>query len=158
MPIAPHVRPHSTNDRDWEIADAAMKELDVAHLGGRFVTDVSGGERQRAVIARALAQQPQMLLLDEPTAFLDLHHQLDIAKVLRRLNRERDLTVVLVSHDVNLVSQYCDTILLLHQGCLVKEGSPESVIREDVLQAVYGCQVLVDRHPQSGLPRVSLPM
>ena len=149
---------HWEDREDREIAAAAMQELDVQHLGNRFVTDVSGGERQRAVMARALAQQPQVLLLDEPTAFLDLHHQLDIAKIFRRLNRERGLTVVLVSHDVNLVSQYCDTILLLHQGRIVKEGSPEAVIREEVLQDVYGCPVLVDRHPQSGLPRVSLPV
>lgn len=149
---------HWEDRKDREIADAAMNELDVGHLGSRFVTDVSGGERQRAVIARALAQEPQVLLLDEPTAFLDLHHQLEIARILRRLNRERGLTVVLVSHDVNLVSQYCDTILLLHQGGIVKEGSPDSVILEEVLRTVYGCPVLVDRHPQSGLPRVSLPM
>lgn len=149
---------HWEDREDREIATAAMQELDVQHLGNRFVTDVSGGERQRAVIARALAQQPQVLLLDEPTAFLDLHHQLDIAKILRRLNRERGLTVVLVSHDVNLVSQYCDTILLLHQGRIIQEGAPGAVIREEVLQEVYGCSVLVDRHPQSGLPRVSLPV
>jgi len=149
---------HWEDREDREIASAAMQDLDVWHLGGRLVSDVSGGERQRAVIARALTQQPQVLLLDEPTAFLDLHHQVDIAKILRRLNRERGLTVVLVSHDVNLVSQYCDRIVLLNQGRIVQEGSPQSVIQEDVLQAVYGCSVLVDRHPQSGLPRVSLPV
>lgn len=149
---------HWEDREDREIAAAAMEELDVLHLSSRLVSDVSGGERQRAVIARALAQQPQVLLLDEPTAFLDLHHQLDIAKILRRLNQERGLTVVLVSHDVNLASQYCDAIVLLHEGRIVKEGSPESVIREDVLHEVYGCPVLVDRHPQSGLPRVTLPV
>lgn len=149
---------HWEDREDREIASAAMEELDVLHLSSRLVSDVSGGERQRAVIARALAQQPRVLLLDEPTAFLDLHHQLDIAKILRRLNRERGLTVVLVSHDVNLASQYCDVIVLLHNGRIVKEGAPESVVREDVLHEVYGCPVLVDRHPQSGLPRVTLPV
>ncbi|MGD9849732.1 MAG: ABC transporter ATP-binding protein [Nitrospirales bacterium] len=149
---------HWEDREDREIAATAMEELDVLHLSSRLVSDVSGGERQRAVIARALAQQPQVLLLDEPTAFLDLHHQLDIAKILRRLNQERGLTVVLVSHDVNLASQYCDAIVLLHEGRIVKEGPPDSVIREDVLCDVYGCPVLVDRHPQSGLPRVTLPV
>ena len=149
---------HWEDQEDREIASAAMHELNVWHLASRLVSDVSGGERQRAVIARALAQQPRVLLLDEPTAFLDLHHQVDIATILRRLNREGGLTVVLVSHDVNLASQYCDRIFLLNRGKIVQEGSPESVIREEVLQRVYGCSVLVDRHPQTGLPRVSLPV
>ena len=132
--------------------------MDVAHLAHRLVNEVSGGERQRAVIARALVQEPQILLLDEPTAFLDLHHQLDIARVIRRLNREQGLTVILVSHDVNLASQYCDQVMLFHQGHLAAMGTPQEVIRAKILERVYGCGVLVDRHPQSGLPRVSLPI
>lgn len=148
---------HWEDSRDWAIAQHAMEELDVAHLGNRLVTEVSGGERQRAVIARALVQEPKILLLDEPTAFLDLHHQLDIARIIKRLNRERGLTVVLVSHDLNLASQYCDQVLLLKHGCLAAMGSPQTVIKPEVIEAVYGCSVLVDRHPQSGLPRVSLP-
>ncbi|MCA9499739.1 MAG: ABC transporter ATP-binding protein [Nitrospira sp.] len=149
---------HWEDSEDWRIAHQAMEELDVTHLGSRLVTDVSGGERQRAVIARALTQEPQVLLLDEPTAFLDLHHQLDIARILRRLNRERGLTVILVSHDLNLASQYCDRLMLLHHGEIVEIGSPREVLRPDLLESVYGCQVLVDGHPQSGLPRVSLPV
>ncbi|GJL57249.1 MAG: hypothetical protein NPIRA03_01060 [Nitrospirales bacterium] len=149
---------HWEDSDDSQIAQQAMDDLDVTHLGSRLVTDVSGGERQRAVIARALTQEPQILLLDEPTAFLDLHHQLDIARILRRLNRERGLTVVLVSHDLNLASQYCDRLMLLNHGQIVEVGSPLEVLRPDLLELVYGCQVLVDGHPQSGLPRVSLPM
>jgi len=149
---------HWEDADDWRIAHEAMEDLDVTHLGARLVTDVSGGERQRAVIARALTQQPQVLLLDEPTAFLDLHHQLDIARILRRLNRERGLTVILVSHDLNLASQYCDQLMLLHHGRIVEVGSPQDILRPDLLESVYGCQVLVDPHPQSGLPRVSLPV
>ena len=144
--------------RDRTVAMQAMRDLDVAHLGARLITNVSGGERQRAVIARALSQEPEVLLLDEPTAFLDLHHQLDIARVMRRLNRERGLTVVLVSHDLNLASQYCDRLLLLREGEIVTVGSPEEVIARESLEAVYGCSVLVDRHPQSGRPRVTLPV
>ncbi len=149
---------HWEDSEDLTIAGRAMQDLDVAHLADRLITDVSGGERQRAIIARALAQDPQVLLLDEPTAFLDLHHQLDIARILRRLNQDRGLTVVIVSHDLNLASQYCDQLLLLNHGQIVKKGTPETVIRADVLEQVYGCAVLVDRHPQSGMPRVSLPM
>jgi len=149
---------HWEDSQDWAVAQKAMEELDVAHLGNRLVTEVSGGERQRAVIARALVQEPQILLLDEPTAFLDLHHQLDIARIIKRLNRDRGLTVVLVSHDLNLASQYCDQVLLLKHGRLAAMGSPQTVIKPEVIEAVYGCSVLVDQHPQSGLPRVSLPI
>jgi iron complex transport system ATP-binding protein len=149
---------HWEDSQDWAVVQNAMDELDVAHLGDRLVTEVSGGERQRAVIARALVQEPQILLLDEPTAFLDLHHQLDIARIIKRLNRERGLTVILVSHDLNLASQYCDQVLILNHGRLAAMGSPQTVITPEVIEAVYGCSVLVDRHPQSGLPRVSLPV
>jgi iron complex transport system ATP-binding protein len=142
---------------DIRLAEEAMSETDVTHLAGRLVGDVSGGERQRAIIARALTQQPRILLLDEPTAFLDLHHQLDICRILRRLNEERALTIVLVSHDLNLASQYCDRLLLLNGGRIARHGTPDEVICADVLEEVYGCQVLVDAHPQSGLPRVTLP-
>lgn len=146
------------SSQDRAVALQAMSDLDVSHLGGRLITNVSGGERQRAVIARALTQEPDVLLLDEPTAFLDLHHQLEIARILRRLNRERGLTVVLVSHDLNLASQYCDRVLLLREGEIVTMGSPEEVIAGESLERVYGCPVLVDRHPQSGMPRVTLPV
>lgn len=160
--------PHRPRDRwaggfGWEsredlaIAEQAMMTMDVAHLAQRAVTDLSGGERQRAMIARALAQTPTLLLLDEPTAFLDLHHQVAIGSVVRRLKEERGLTVILVSHDLNLVSQYCDRLLLLDQGRVMRLGGPDEVIEPDVLETVYRCRVLVDRHPVSGLPRVTLP-
>jgi len=145
-------------EEDIAIGNQAMQDLDVQHLGARLITNVSGGERQRAIIARALTQEPEVLLLDEPTAFLDLHHQLDIARILRRLNQERGLTVVLVSHDLNLASQYCDRILLLQSGRIAQIGTPEEVIRRDVLESVYQCPVLIDQHPQSGMPRVTLPV
>jgi ABC-type cobalamin/Fe3+-siderophores transport system ATPase subunit len=142
---------------DVKVAREAMDELDVGHLARRSIYEVSGGERQRAIIARALAQEPRVLLLDEPTAFLDLNHQLDICRILRRLNQERGLTVVLVSHDLNLASQYCDRLLMLSEGRVVRIGSPEEVIRPELLEKVYRCEVLVDRHPTTGLPRVTLP-
>jgi iron complex transport system ATP-binding protein len=142
---------------DVKIAEEAMLEMDVAHLAARSICEVSGGERQRAIIARALAQQPLVLLLDEPTAFLDLNHQVDICRILRRLNQERGLTVVLVSHDLNLASQYCNRLLMLSEGRISRIGSPDEVIRPEILEAVYRCEVLVDRHPITGLPRVTLP-
>ncbi len=141
---------------DVRRAAEAMRDMDVDGMADRLLSEVSGGERQRAVMARALTQEPDALLLDEPTAFLDLRHQLDIARNLRRLNRERGVTVVMVSHDVNLASQCCDELLLLHRGEIARQGRPADVIRPDILEMVYRCEVIVDEHPRSHAPRVAL--
>lgn len=145
------------NADDLAVARQVMECMDITHLANRVITNLSGGERQRCLIARALAQVPQVLLLDEPTAFLDLQHQIEICAILRRLNVEQGLTVVLVSHDLNLASQCCDRILMLKEGQLFRVGVPDEVINRDLIRAVYGCEVLVDRHPESGTPRVTLP-
>ena len=142
---------------DVRAAEQALEAMDILHLAERAIGDVSGGERQRAFIARALAQAPRILLLDEPTVFLDLRHQVDICAIMRRLNREQGLTVVWVSHDLNLAGQYCDRLLLLQDGALVRLGAPSAVLQPEVIESVYRCPVLVDRHPASGAPRVTLP-
>jgi iron complex transport system ATP-binding protein len=98
------------------------------------------------------------LLLDEPTAFLDINHQIEICSLVARLRAERRLTVVLVSHDLNVASQYCDRVLMLKEGKLYRIGSPDETIRPDVLRMLYGCDVVVDAHPQTGRPRVTMPM
>lgn len=160
----PH-RPHDRwsegfgweNKEDLAVAQQAMATMDIAHLARRSVTDLSGGERQRTVIARALTQASKVILLDEPTAFLDLQHQIDICAVLRRLKEECGLTVVLVSHDLNVASQYCDRVLMLKGGAIFCVGRPQVVMRVEVLREVYGCDVLIDPHPESGLPRITLP-
>lgn len=144
-------------EEDLRAAEQAMEAMEILPLANRAVGDVSGGERQRAVIARALAQEPRILLLDEPTVFLDLRHQLDICAIVRRLNREQGLTVVWVSHDLNLAAQHCDRLLLLQDGALARVGTPSAVLQPDVIESVYRCPVLVDRHPVSGAPRVTLP-
>ena len=142
---------------DVRVAGQAMGAMEILHLADRMISDVSGGERQRAFIARALTQAPRVLLLDEPTVFLDLRHQVDICAILRRLNREQGLTVVLVSHDLNLASQSCDRLLLLEEGSLIRLGVPSAVLQPEVIESVYRCPVLIDRHPASGVPRVTLP-
>jgi iron complex transport system ATP-binding protein len=145
------------SEHDLRQAHLAMVETDVVALAGRLVSDLSGGERQRVMIARALAQEPAILLLDEPMAFLDINHQIEICALISRLQRERQLTVVLVSHDLNVASQSCDRVMMLKDGRIVQIGSPMETITPESLRAVYGCDVVVDAHPSSGRPRVTMP-
>jgi iron complex transport system ATP-binding protein len=142
---------------DLAVAEEAMAQTDVTHMANRMVETLSAGERQRVLLARALAQVPRVLMLDEPTAHLDLNHQLEVCRILHRVHEQLQMTVLLVSHDINLASQYCDRILVMKQGAVVCFGPPQDVIHSRVLTEVYGCQVLVDAHPDTGLPRVSLP-
>jgi iron complex transport system ATP-binding protein len=145
------------SSQDYAAAERAMAELNVLHFAQHAIGELSGGERHRALIARALAQEPEVLLLDEPTAFLDLNYQLEFSRILHRLVRERGLTIVLVSHDLNLAGQYCDRLLLLDRGKPVALDHPRTVLHPDLLEPVYGCRILIDCHPETGLPRVSLP-
>ena len=142
---------------DLRIARAVLQVMDLEPLVDRTFQELSGGERQRTIIARALAQQAPILLLDEPTAFLDIKHQLEIYATLKRLNQDRGVTIVVVSHDLNLASQYCQRLLLLHEGRGFCTGSPAEVLTAENLGIVYGCEVLIDQHPEAGTPRITLP-
>ena len=141
---------------DLAAAHRAMVEADVVDLADRLMSELSGGERQRVIIARALAQEPRILLLDEPTAFLDLNHQIELCSLIQRLAKDRGLTVVLVSHDLNVACLLCDRVLMVKDGRMYAHGTPAETIRPEVLRAVYGCDVVVDAHPQTGVPRVTL--
>jgi iron complex transport system ATP-binding protein len=141
-------------ERDRAIASTAMERTDVLHLAGRPFRALSGGERQRAVLARALAQEPRVLLLDEPTAHLDLRHQIALYEILARLNSETGLTLVLASHDINLATRYSGRVVLLHEGRVAADGPPESVLDPATLGAVYGVRVDVRRDPSTGRPVV----
>jgi iron complex transport system ATP-binding protein len=142
--------------RDRAAAERAMRDLGVAALASEPLDRLSGGERQRALLARAVCQEPRVLVLDEPTAHLDLRHQAECVGLLRRLNREAGLTVVLVSHDLSLAGQVADRLLLLREGRLAGLGPPDAVLEERLLAAVYGCPVVVDKHPVSGRPVVQV--
>jgi iron complex transport system ATP-binding protein len=139
---------------DLARAREAMALAGVLELAGHPVDALAGGERQRALLARALAQEPRVLLLDEPTSHLDLRHQRHLLGLLRRLNRERGMTVVFVSHDLNFAADLADRLLLLSGGRAVRLGAPREVLDESVLEAAYGCPVWVERLPSSGRPVV----
>jgi len=141
---------------DVAIARAAMAATGVADLADTPVGTLSGGERQRVVLARALAQRPRVLILDEPTAHLDLRYQVECVALLRRVNREQGTTIVLVSHDLNLASELCDRLLLLADGRIARVGTPAEVLDETLLAQVYGCAVSVEKSAVSGRPVVQM--
>ncbi|MBI2618620.1 MAG: ABC transporter ATP-binding protein [Ignavibacteriales bacterium] len=148
--------------QDIDLCHEALALTDITHLAAKPVTAISGGERQRVLIARAFAQQPTVLLLDEPNAHLDLSHQLDIFQILHRQHRERKLTVLCVSHDLNLAAAFSTRVLMLMESVpglgntIVAQGAPEEVLTEEMVQRVFRTTVLVDRHPLTARPRISL--
>jgi iron complex transport system ATP-binding protein len=139
---------------DLEHAREAMQATGVLALADERLDRLSGGERQRVMLARAVAQRARLLVLDEPTAHLDLKHQADCVGLLRRLNREAGLGIVLVSHDLDLAAELCDRLLLMSCGLAVRTGAPDAVLDESTLEHVYGCPVVVDKHPITGRPTV----
>jgi iron complex transport system ATP-binding protein len=157
MGRAPYLgRLEAESERDLAIARQAMEETDCWELAQRPITQLSGGEKQRVVVARALAQQPEILLLDEPTAALDINHQVEILDIVARLNRTDSVTTLVVMHDLNLASQYCDYLVVLKAGKVFAVGTPEEVISAPVISAVYGTDVVVAPHPRSGRPQIVL--
>jgi iron complex transport system ATP-binding protein len=152
----PYLRRYqSETDEDYRVALDAMEVTDTAHLKDRGINEVSGGEKQRVVMARALAQKPRLLLLDEPTAHLDIDHEVEVFDLLKRLNRE-GLTILVVSHDVNVAAEYCERIVLMVSGRIVARGTPEEVIKYDTLHQVYGARIVVGENPETGAPHVLL--
>ncbi len=143
-------------EQDIAVARGALEVTHCLGLADRLIHELSGGEKQRVLIARALAQEPQAILLDEPTSFLDLKFKREIFQLIGRLSREKDLGVVVVSHDIDLVSQYCSRILMLKDGTVFKVGEPHQVITAPNIEAVFDCPAQVDRHPVTGRPRVSV--
>lgn len=143
---------------DLDEAARAIAAVGLEALARRPLDQLSGGEQQRVWIARALCQQPRLMLLDEPTAALDMGHQLQIMRLLARLRRERGMTVVMVSHDLNLAAMFATRMLLIHGGRAVCSGTPKEVLQPAHIRTAYGCEVLVDRHPQGDFPRLTLPV
>jgi iron complex transport system ATP-binding protein len=144
----------TANDRraiEWALSAAGVQDL-----ADRFVDELSGGERQRVILARALAQQPRLLLLDEPTANLDLHHQVALLELVRGLSRDQGLAVLAAVHDLQLAALYCDRVALLSGGEIVSQGAPEAVLTARLLHEAFGQQVVLSAHPTHGVPLVAL--
>lgn len=142
--------------RDREAIEWALLMTGLEPLADRSLDTLSGGERQRAWIALAIAQQTQVLLLDEPTTFLDIRHQLEVLALVRRLNREREITVGWVLHDLNQAATYSDHLVMLKAGQVVTAGPPSQVMTPETIQAVFGIEVVIVNHPRHGLP-ICLP-
>jgi iron complex transport system ATP-binding protein len=144
------------SDRDIQLAEEAMAFTGVEALADRKMDQLSGGERQRAFIARAICQEPQIILLDEPTAALDLSHQVRIMDLMEKLRMEKGLTIVMVSHDINLAAMYGNRLMLLKKGQIVRIGLPGEVLTFKTLEEAYECPLLVDESPLGNFQRVTL--
>ena len=142
-------------DDDVVISQNALAQVGAEHLGDRWMDQISGGEKQRVILARALAQQPLLLLLDEPTLHLDIGAQVDLLETLRRLALENRYTVVIVTHELNLVGEYADQVVLLQKGKCLRVGSPATVYQRDLLEQVFQIRLTVEM-ASNGRPRVNV--
>lgn len=149
----PHRRPLvATGKADRDAVDWSIRATQLEGLRNHAVDALSGGQRQRAWIALALAQDTGILLLDEPTTFLDLSHQLEVLELCAELNRDQGKTIVMVLHDLNLAAEYCDHLFVIRDGHVFTQGSPEEIVTSEMIREVFHVSAEVIRHPTSGRP------
>ncbi len=153
----PYLRPFEpATSIDLDAVEHALDSADLTQLRKRPVNMLSSGERQRVVIARALCQEPKILILDEPTSHLDLNHQIKIMNLLQKLNKQGK-SIVIANHDLNLAGLFCQNLVLMHQGTIYAKGAPTDLITKEILREVYGAQVKIIRHPNRDVPQILLP-
>ncbi|KXB06561.1 hypothetical protein AKJ52_02060 [candidate division MSBL1 archaeon SCGC-AAA382C18] len=150
MGRTPHLGPLEMEDgEDMTIVKEAMEMTDTWELADRSFTELSGGEKQRVIIAKALAQEPSVLLLDEPINHLDINNQLEVLALIKSLSEKGEKTVISTFHDLNIAARYCDSLILLHDKNIHAQGSPEEVLSEENIKEVYGTDVAVRRRPET---------
>lgn len=142
--------------KDEKIADHYLYLTGISELKDKLFLEISGGERQLAQIARALTQEPEVLLLDEPTSHLDIKHQVEILDLIRRFNKDLGITIVMVMHDLNLAAEYCGRLLMMNNGKAARLGTPEEVLTYQQIEEVYQTVVIVRNNPLSLKPYVFL--
>ena len=155
--------PHSkwgTLDKDLDIVYDTLRMLGISHLAMRPFNELSAGQHQKVMLARGLVQEPEILLLDEPTSNLDVRHQLDVTKMLKRLSREKNILILMISHDINIAAKYSDRIILMHKGSVFDMGEPNKVITAENLRTVYGvtAEITKDDDAPHVILKDALPM
>ena len=143
--------------QDAEICEAVMDELDLHQYADTLISQLSGGERQRVSIARALAQQTDIILMDEAFANLDINHQIELMQILYRIHKSRRKCIVMISHNINLAAEFCQRIIMLRDGSVLADGTPDDVIQTRNLRALYDTPLTILPHPTSGRPVVIYP-
>ena len=155
----PHAK-WNTLDHDLDVVYDTLRMLGISHLAMRQFNELSAGQHQKVMLARGLVQEPKILLLDEPTSNLDIRHQLDVTKMLKRLSVEKGILIIMISHDINIAAKYADQVILMFQGKVYDVGSPADVITEDNLKTVYGVEskVIMDDDRPHVILKDALPM
>ncbi|WP_201000394.1 heme ABC transporter ATP-binding protein [Paenibacillus glycanilyticus] len=138
------------------LIDYTLESMGLTPLSNRPLDQLSGGERQRVALAKVMVQEPEIILLDEPTTYLDIGYQVQLLDTVRKWQQERNLTVVAVLHDLNLASLYCDRILVLHKGGVAAMGAPAEVLSVDLIREVYQTEATIVKHPLTGTPQILL--
>ncbi len=141
-----------TSAKDESIARQALEQVDVVHLIEKRMDEISGGEQQRVLLARTLAQDTPILLMDEPTTHLDLSHQIDLLKLIKKQAKEKNLTVLVALHDLNLASMFADRIAIVQNGLLCVAGTPQETLTSEIINSVYNVPVHIVSHPETGAP------
>jgi len=143
-------------DEYQSLIDTILEKMGLSHLSDRHLEQLSGGERQRVALGKTMAQKPKLLMLDEPTTYLDIGHQIHLMDRIREWQLDEKMTVIAVLHDLNLAALYCDRLLLLHSGRVIKEGPPEGILQAGLIEQVYGTSPAVLWHPVYHVPQIIL--